>query len=152
MMDLDAYRIAIYNDDRLYNDLKNNKLLIANSDGYPTITNKVMSLINKTYSQVLNIAKKNIESAFQAGMQEASEKESNTEISEYIDPVTGKKENRIGKLAYHGPNAYIKQHLMIKKAVDKIENQNWDIFTLGPKMVLKLFNGMETGSNILSRN
>lgn len=154
MMGLDAYRIAIYNDDRLYNELKDSKLLKANSNGYPLITNDVMSLINKKYSQVLNIAKKNLESAFQEGIDDASKKESNDEISEFIDPVTGKKEKRLGKLAYHGPNAYIKQHPMIQKAVDKIKDSQtkWDIFTLGPKMVLKLFDGMETGSNILERN
>ncbi len=148
-MALDAYKLSIFNDDRLYNELKQKRLLIANLAGYPTITKEVMTIINTKYSQILEIAKKNIEEAFQNGINEAEEKESSDTERDFIDPITGKKETRIGKLAHHGPNTYIKQHPMIQKAVDGIKNQKADIFTLGPKMILKLFDVMENGSNIL---
>lgn len=149
MMDLDSYKISIFNDDRLYKELKNENLIQSNSAGYPTITAEVMAIINKNYSQTLDIAKKNIEEAFNNGIKDAEEQEVSTSEREFIDPITGKKETRIGKLAYHGPNTYIAQHPMIKKAIGAIKNQKYDIFTLGPKMILKMFDAMEGGSNIL---
>lgn len=71
---------------------------------------------------------------------------------ELENPITGKIE-KIGHSGFGtgGPNGFIRKNPKLQKLCDDIKNQDWNVFNIGPKLLLKFFDALETGGEILQK-
>ncbi len=89
--------------------------------------------------------KKTIQARFEKGRKEIIEKEKSDKEQDFTDPVTGSVEKRVGRLGNFGPMTYIQNHEDLKKAIDAIDKQKWNIFNCAAKLLIKFFKVIEHG-------
>lgn len=89
--------------------------------------------------------KKTIQARFEKGRKEIIEKEKSDKEQDFTDPVTGTVEKRVGRLGHFGPMTYINNHEDLKKAIDAIDKQKWNIFNCAAKLLIKFFKVIEHG-------
>jgi len=89
--------------------------------------------------------KKTIQARFEKGRKEIIEKEKSDKEQDFTDPVTGIVEKRVGRLGHFGPMTYINNHEDLKKAIDAIDKQKWNIFNCAAKLLIKFFKVIEHG-------
>ena len=138
----------------------------ADTSNFMELPKKVEDFVrddaNKALIQAKNIAKKyprqykiwfeKLEAAFNRGMKEEQDLERDPDKTEFINPLTGKKEKRHGKAwGTGGPNGFIRDNPYLKKLADDIKGQSWNMFNCGPKIILGIFDAIEHGGKIYQK-
>ena len=139
---------------------------LVNTSDFVELPKKVEDFVRddagKALIQAKNIAKKyprqykiwfeKLEAAFNRGMKEEQDIERDPDKTEFINPLTGKKEKRHGKAwGTGGPNGFIRDNPYLKKLVDDIKGQKWNMFNCGAKIILGIFDAIEHGGKIYQK-
>lgn len=109
------------------------------------ITKKQVKEIKKNFEERYDSSYKKLKNSLENGMEEQRKLERSEEPREFIDPVTGEKVKRTGKLGTNGPQSFINNNEKLKSLTSAIQSQKINVFNIGPKMILGLFSAYATG-------
>ena len=126
------------------------------------VSDFVLDDVNKALIQAKNVAQKypkqykiwydKLQAAFQKGVKIEQDNERDPDKTEFENPITGKIEKRHGKAwGTGGPNGFIRDNKMLDKLCNDIKGQPWTIFNCGAKMILGIFDALETGGKIYQK-
>lgn len=135
-----------------------------------TVDDFVKNDVGKALIQAKNVAQKypkqykiwyeKLEAAFNKGVDEQQELERKDDKQKFINPITGKEEKRHGKAwGTGGPNGFIRDNPMLKSLVDDIKKGDpnaqasggWTMFNAPAKIILGIFDALETGGKIYQK-
>lgn len=116
---------------------------------------KQAEMVEKKHHKEFKIQFDKLEKAFNAGVESYQKQFKEGFKGKMTNPLTGRDED-IGARGVNaflgGPKRFIEDNPMLKKLCDDIKNgQKWDIFNAPAKLMLKLFDIMEAGGNILQK-
>ena len=116
---------------------------------------KQAEMVEKKHPKEFKIQFDKLEAAFNAGVKEYQDKFKRDKFDGTIEnPLTGHTE-KVGARSVNaflsGPNRFRRDNPILDNLCKDIEGQKWDIFNAPAKLLLKLFDIMEKGGNILQK-
>lgn len=121
------------------------------SDDVETAYNQALTVKN-AHPREFDIEFKKLQKAFNDGLDDYREKLRNIDTTDggtIENPITGQKEKiKHSGFGTGGPNAFIRKNPTLAKLVSDIKGQQLNIFNMGAKAMLLLFDAIEKGGNI----
>lgn len=164
--DADEQLGKVNTDENYYETLQNSLDFIFENDTNITLPRSIHD-----FSEKLPVAMKQVEAvkrawprqykgwyqkyeeAFNEGLKTGQDDVRDSSKKELTDPLTNKKISGRKTLGSGGPNAWLNDfkqaHPTCGNWIDSIKDDKWTIFNMGPKILFKLFDGIEAGGKFL---
>lgn len=116
---------------------------------------KQAEMVEKKHPKEFKIQFDKLEAAFNAGVKNYQDRFKSDKFDGTIENPLTSRDEKVGARGVNaflgGPNRFRRNNPILDNLCKDIEGQKWDIFNAPAKLLLKLFDIMETGGNILQK-